>query len=498
MPQLTEFPHLSAGEPSQAVSSFIGVCRALPIEGENLKSFRRRLKAAGLWKKEYAPALFRFLRVRMEDPVVPSHFVRQVAGAETEDAARGLIAERLWTTNPILFKTLVEALGERVYPRGDLYRMVDSIAYRGDRVTRVHIEAWLELALGLDIIRRVGVGIGLSERGKAYLERARAFDVDEFLEDDEPEEDVIRAAAAADLGDDGDAGAAAEPSAPAAFAAPASPEPAPVAHDWSQPRGRGRPVATARFAGAEVFPDDVLAESTERLEAWWAEQSPSAGAAHDEDFGFDSEAWMEGAEELLYRIAVAAAMVFRLGGDRRAVRAAWDALDGAGVLGDLYFGTAPEALPQNIDPQALMLASLVARRCAETPDLAKSIEAAESAADAFALLDAALGRGLFKIELFWITRTLERLDVLRFEDLGDYASLPTRLVRDTLYRLGYVSGPYAHDAASLVPAARAARRAAGKATPADSALTAFAIAAGCAYDCPHARRCEYACRERAE
>src|SRR5690606_11265966 len=113
-------------------------------------------------------------------------------------------------------------------------------------------------------------------------------------------------------------------------------------------------------------------------------------------------------------------------------------------------------------------------------------------------LEAALGRGFLRIELFWLMSALEDMGAIRFDDLPEVTALPRRLVRDTLFRLGFVPTPYAHDAASLVPAARAARRVAGGARPADEVLVAFALAAGCAYDCAHRRMCEYACRERTE
>ena len=106
-----------------------------------------------------------------------------------------------------------------------------------------------------------------------------------------------------------------------------------------------------------------------------------------------------------------------------------------------------------------------------------------------------LGRGLFKIELFWILGMLGQLGVIRFDDLGAVTALPHRLVRDTLFRLGFVASPYAPDAPTLLAAARAARRAAGG-EPADEIVARFALAAGCAYDCPHRKACDFPCRER--
>src|SRR5437763_12293880 len=99
------------------------------------------------------------------------------------------------------------------------------------------------------------------------------------------------------------------------------------------------------------------------------------------------------------------------------------------------------------------------RLCAEVPELASQLDGRASAADAFAALDAALGRGLFRTELFWILDMLSRLGVIRYADLADFTTTPHRIVRDTLFRLGYLASPYASDAAGLTAAAKAARRA---------------------------------------
>jgi hypothetical protein len=167
------------------------------------------------------------------------------------------------------------------------------------------------------------------------------------------------------------------------------------------------------------------------------------------------------------------------------------------VLGDLYQGTVPENLPAHVDARALMLASLAARRCAEVPELASQLDGRASAADAFAALDTALGRGLFRSELFWIMDMLGKLGVIRYADLGDFTVTPHRIVRDTLFRLGFTQSPYASDAAALAAVTRAARRAVPDG-PADEILALFALAAGCAYDCSHRRACDFPCRERLE
>jgi hypothetical protein len=543
MLELVAFPFLPSGEPVKAVSALIKLCREMPAQGEQFRFFRRRLKDLRLWDDQLVDGTLLFLGIPKSGNIRPSQLSRNVGGLKSEDKARDLLAERLWEANPLLLKSVIEYLKERVYSRDELIKYLHSFAYRGKQPTRPQLEAWLHLALGLKLLKMVGVALDLDDRGKAFLERAAELDVEEFLAETAAGEDGAGGDgdASGDAGsaedapggageggpedvddggpvgvdDDADAGPAGDSagSPPRAQTAPARPaalrparpvEPASAASmdvsGMKSPRGRERPVDASRFAGRDVFPEDVLSETGGRIQAWWAEQSAQRQGLGASEFGFEAEAWMENAEELLYRVAVAAALVFRLHRDRAGVIQAFEALDDerAGVLRDLYYGTAPETLPQEIDAQALMLASLLARRFAEAPDLASTLEKQTTAAEAFAVLERALGRGLLRIELFWMMGALADLGALRLEDLGDYTALPRRLVRDTLFRLGYLGTPYAHDAASLVPAARAARRAAGTASPPDEVIAAFALTAGCAYDCPNRRSCEHACRERAE
>jgi hypothetical protein len=158
----------------------------------------------------------------------------------------------------------------------------------------------------------------------------------------------------------------------------------------------------------------------------------------------------------------------------------------------------PGAFHERLDARALMLASLVVRRCAEYPDLAVSLEQQKSAAEVFATLEGALGRGLFRIELFWMMSMLSKLGVIRHDDLADYTVVPHRLVRDVLFRLGFISSPYAADSASLAAAAKAARRMAGAAAAPEEVIGGFALAMSCAYDCGHKKGCDVPCRERIE
>jgi len=242
------------------------------------------------------------------------------------------------------------------------------------------------------------------------------------------------------------------------------------------------------------FPDSALEASRQRLSAWWAEQDPPKSPGL-KAFNLDGERWMEDPEAALFHVAVAAALFFRMPPAQAQV--AFQALERSGALEALHAGLLPEG-PLELDVQALMWASVVARRCAEHPDLAADLERAKEAAEAFKLLDAALGRGLFNIELFWILRLLSSMGSLRLPGSEALTALPRRGVRDTLFRLGFLENPYAADTAALLKASAAARAALPQVLAADEALEAFGQAAGCCYGCPQKKRCDLPCRERSD
>ena len=504
MPQVVDLPPIGQDQRG-ALAAFVRICKDTPATGEPFKELRSRLRAAKLWDRERPITLLRFLGVGGAT-ITPSPFMQAIAAASTEDDTSHAIMDRVWHLNPLLGKTILDLVSQRAYGKDEIYKVLASAVYRGVVPSRPGLEIWLQIAIATGVLRAIGIAVVGGTRVERYAQLAAALEPDEFLAEDRPEPEPVIPS----FGDD-DAAAtsaapatvvasAAETSIPiAASAISGSPLPAPLRHlstdDVPAARGRDRATPVSRFGAG--FTDDVLAETSKKLAAWSTEAKLGAQAYQPTDFGLDPEQWVENADEVLYRVAVAAALAFRLDRDRADVIATYAALDKAGVLADLYQGTVPENLPAHVDARALMLASLAARRCAEVPELAASLDGRGSAADAFASLDGALGRGLFRTELFWILDMLSRLGVIRYDDLASYTVTPHRIVRDTLFRLGFLASPYASDAASLSAAARAARRAVPSG-PADEILALFALSAGCSYDCAHRKTCDFACRERLE
>lgn len=493
MPQVVDIPSLTP----VATIALVRVCKETSAK-EPFRELRSRLRGAKLWDRDRPQVILRFLGA--SGPVItPSLFMQTIAAAPDENAVAEAILDRQWQLNPLLGKTIVDLVGQRAYHKDEIAKHLLTGAYRGTVPSRPALEIWLQNAITHGLLKTVGIAVIGGPRIERYLALAATLDVEEFLAEDKPEPEPV-IPTAVETEDGAPVEAAPESSIPVSAAAPSgSPLPPPLRHlnadGVPTPRNRERVIPTSRFA--QGFSDEILDETSSRIASWWTELNKQSLTYQPSDFGIDAESWVEAADEIVYRIAVAAALAFRLDRDRNGVIAAFTALDKAGILGDLYQGNVPENMPAQIDARALMLASLAARRLAEVPELASQLDGRASAAEAFASLDTALGRGLFRTELFWIMAMLQKLGVIRYDDLGDFTVTPHRIVRDTLFRLGFVETPYATDGPSLSAASRAARRAV-KDGPADEILTMFALAAGCAYDCTHRKTCDFPCRERLE
>jgi len=494
MPQVVELPPIGQ-DARGALVALVRVCKETPAKGEPFRELRGRLRAAKLWDRERPAVLLRFLGTGGAT-AMPSLFMQSLAAANGDDETAIAVLDRVWHLNPLLGKTVLELVAQRAYHKDEIYKHLGSSSYAGIVPSRPALETWIQIAIGTGLLRTLGIAVAAGPRADRYTALSAQLDVDEFLAEDRPEPEPV----IPQVGDD-DAvpieGASDGPVAVVSGAATGSPLPAPLRHLAIQgtpsPRNRERVIPTSRFA--QGFTEDILDETKQRIASWWGEAGKPSPSYQPADFGLDAEAWVERADEVVYRVAVAAALAFRLDRERAAVLAAFSALDQAGVLGDLYQGTVPENLPAQVDARALMLASLAARRCAEVPELASQLDGRASASEAFASLDAALGRGLFRNELFWIMDMLAKLGVVRYSDLGDFTATPHRIVRDTLFRLGFIESPYASNGPALTAASRASRRAVPDGA-ADEILATFALTCGCAYDCPHRKSCDYPCRER--
>lgn len=471
MPQFIQFPALS-GDPKQAVNALIRVCRQLSSVN-SAKELRTLLKENKLWNKASIDDFLKFLQVQAGERIELSPWAQKLGESEELEE---LLVRRLWTVNPLLCKSILERLGQSVYSKQELFKQIDSSGYLGTSVAKPQLENWLSLALGLEVIKRVGVALALGPRASLLDDEMKDFDVDEFLEEDEPEKALAPFTVS---------GAGAEP---------ISTSPVDVKDD-ATPRvvAPSRTVPVAQFSFDRKIEAASLDETVQRVQDWWKTKSDFADATVEE-WGIEHEAWIESMNLCLFRICVGAILRFRLGKSEAEAIGVFRILDQS-MLSDLFYGTAPASMPDNLNAQSLMLASLLARRFASHPELAETLEKQKSAKDAFDSLYEALGDGLLSVELFWVMRSLRDLSALRFDDMDDFCTLPTRQVRDVLFRLGFLPSPYATGIEELRVAAKAGATLAGAAPQGDVLIRRFSEETGCQFNCTKSSTCSFYCRE---
>lgn len=497
MPQFIEFPQL----PADGAAALFACFADMPAGGEPFKAFRRRLKDHGLWSRERLTPLMRFLQMGATDVVVRSRFAHALTG----EAPEKVLADRLWAVNPILLSTVYERLTERVHSNNELLKYMDSFAYPGARLSGPNLRAWVKLAEGAGLFRTIGIRLGLSEEAVAWFaKRVERFDLEEFLEEDQDESEPIGPVASLtdDVASDLAQAPRTQPSPAVALEATAAEIPPHVANaaapqpntdaraPWSPVLASG-PFSPRDFATTACFAPAVRESIAERLDAWWRAQPEVAAFEPDGPaaLGVTADAFRDDPNRALFELGVAASVLFSAP-DPVAVM---NDLRTSGVLKALSVGLPPSG-PIRVDAGALMSASLVARRIAEHPDLASEIEQADDADAVFELLRGAFD-GLLTLELFWMVRTLAAVGAIRRTGAFAYAALPTRTLRDMLFRQGFLTTPYAPDLAALQAAAQAA---APLGLRAEQRALAFSQASDCQFGCPHQAACTVPCRERAD
>src|SRR6185436_3160330 len=298
----------SIGQDSRgALVALVRVCKETPAKGEPFRDFRSRLRAAKLWDRDRPLVMLRFLGTGGAT-VMPSLFMQALAAANGDDEIAIAVLDRVWQLNPLLAKTILDLVAQRTYHKDEIYKHLASAAYRGVVPSRPALETWLQIAIGTGLLRTLGIAVTVGPRAERYVQLAANTDVEDLLADDRPEPEPVIPTVSDE--ESAPAEAAPEVSSPVAAAPPGSPLPAALRHlaqavdGIACPRGRERPVPPSRFA--QGFPDDVLAETAGRIGAWWTEAARSTLTYQPSDFGIDAEAWVEGADEVVYRLTVAA------------------------------------------------------------------------------------------------------------------------------------------------------------------------------------------------
>src|SRR6185312_11181805 len=189
MPQVTDLPPIGQDQRG-ALQALVRVCKETPAKGESFRDFRSRLRNAKLWDRERPVVMLRFLGVGGAT-IAPSIFMQGVAAAANEDDTALAIIDPVWHLTPLLGKTILELVGQRAYHKDEIYKHLNSIAYKGKVPSRPALEVWLQIAIATGLLRTLGVAVAIGPRAERYAQLASSLDADEFLAEDKPEPDPV-------------------------------------------------------------------------------------------------------------------------------------------------------------------------------------------------------------------------------------------------------------------------------------------------------------------
>jgi len=177
---------------------FAFVARVPAPTGADLRTW---LKDQSLWNKVDTPVVLELLGLDADKaaPVKAPKLAADFLAASGDDEQATIAFGHLWSQNPLLTKYVLDALDPeqngRLHSTHELHRMLESFAYPGTKLTLPDFKAWISWAVALGGLKLVGIRWGLTELGRAFSAKARAFDVEEFLEEEaearaEAEEEV--------------------------------------------------------------------------------------------------------------------------------------------------------------------------------------------------------------------------------------------------------------------------------------------------------------------
>lgn len=517
MAQRVEYESIPSTRFDQYVFKLRTILGTLQTGNTKFKSFRDFLRKQSVWDKERSEVLFSLIDVSWDKSEVKVGKVAKRLIATNSDAEfQDVLFDHLREKNILLVKYVLEALdvesGGRLHSVHELYRMITSYVYPGERITLTNFQAWIDWMAATGYIKLVGIRWALSERGLRVVSELRGMDIEEILEDmedeeaeddaaededDDAEDDAPRAGAA-EIDDDEDlfADLPPEPEPPseddiaaasAAFAGRFDGEVAGLDEPLSSGKRGGRapaggrigapsrsgfaPPAAAATAGlispgaarewprvASVSLDDAdTASLVARITGWYQALSgwPTFDAAA---LGVDAEA---GGSELglLVELGTLAVLVEGLSPQPQ-VFAFVRRLRQTTFFASLGYG---EGLEECLDAlektgaepwgralfERLVHARFIARRASTRLDLMPALAAAATGDEVLTLLrDHLLGSHWLEAP-YWVARELVRLERVDTPAIRSVACVPTARLRGNAARIGLIPRPEIHDAATL-------------------------------------------------
>ena len=471
------------------------------------KALRDFLKLRNIFDKETWPVLSAVLELKDDGTAVTmSDFGKKVLEADDDVAGRETIARHLIALNPLMAKYCLEALdtehGGRLHSTNEFYRMLTSFVYPGEKPTLTSFKAWVEWAVGANLLKLVGVRWAIGEVGLRELPRLRALDSEEFME-----EELAAASATAEA--EAAAATDAETAAPIedeAAVAPASDESIAPAPSTPQAAAPSRPQKTTpptrpaeriHVAPAQIKASDL--DTTRDLLVTWHDQFVGRSTITARRVGLDP---LRKSPALTYEMAFAALLLGR-GIAPETVQTVFDAFRGPGLLLNMGKGKFPSdgfaSLMSRSTDRAFVAACEAAihlpRLFKVTTDPMPLVTGSDPREFAWNLYRR-LYEPVAPLAPFYLARFLWEASMVP-ADLAAVALVPTDVVRENAFRIGFVDRLYCASFGDLLDVAlQLADRFGPPGFEGPLAQTHEGF--GCAFRCSRVASCPLSCREKGE
>jgi len=157
--QQVKFPGLGKCDTGKYFDAIVQIYQRITQEELNDRSLRRFLRSNSWMEKEGYEDLLEFLDVKVDasENVTLGKWARSWHDKSDAIERRKELFNRLAGMNEILVKYVFDAVQERLYSTSELYRMLTSYVYPGERVDLPEFKNWLAWIQATDRIRVLGI-----------------------------------------------------------------------------------------------------------------------------------------------------------------------------------------------------------------------------------------------------------------------------------------------------------------------------------------------------
>ena len=189
MSEVTSFPVFPNITAPQYIQTLVQLSRFLEGRKNDFRSLREQLREWNIWERERGKEVLGFLMVPLEDlsKIPTGRLLGELGQREDLEAQQDLLFDFFHDRNPFLMKTIFTALDTendgRIQSTNELYKIVTSYIYPGQRMTLPDFRDWISWMEAIEVIRLVGIRWGFGETAKRHQAELQQIDLEELVED---------------------------------------------------------------------------------------------------------------------------------------------------------------------------------------------------------------------------------------------------------------------------------------------------------------------------